>query len=105
MHFSDFVNALQMADSDSFPNIQTPLTMTCVSPIGSIDAERAASGIRRLKTPYWSAMSDSREGDLNLIQVQKLTKIDASEVAQIFVDLNLRGLFMRNSPLYDANND
>ena len=79
--------------------------MSCVSPIGSIDAESAACGIRRLKTPYWSTMSDSREGDLNLIQVQKLTEIDASKIAQIFVDFNRRRLFMPNSPLYDANND
>ena len=30
-------------------------------------------------------MSDSREGDLNLIQLQKVTEIDISKVAQIFV--------------------
>ena len=94
-----------MADRDSFPDIQTPLAIACISPIGSIDAERAASAIRRLKTPFWSTMRDSREGDLNLIQVQKLTKIDASKVAQIFVDLNRRRLFMPNSLLYNANND
>ena len=87
-----------MADRDSFPDIQTPLTIACISPIGSIDAERAASAIRRLKTPYWIL-------NLNLIQVQKLTEIDASKVAQIFVDLNRRRLFMPNSSLYDANND
>ena len=48
-------------------------------------------------------MSDSREGDLNLIQLQKVTEIDVSKVAQIFVNLNRRRLFMSNSLLYDTN--
>ena len=62
-----FINALQMADPDSFPNIQTLLIIGCVSPIGSTEAERAAFDIRRLKTPYRSTVNDSREGDLNFI--------------------------------------
>ena len=37
-------------------------------------------------------MSDSREGDLNLIQLQKATEIDISKVTQIFVNLNRRRL-------------
>ena len=95
--------ALQMADPDRFPNIRTLLTIGCVSPIGSAEAEREPSGIRRLKTPYRSTMSDSREGDLNLMQ--KVTEIDISKVAQIFVNLNRRRLFMSHSLLYDTNND
>ena len=67
-----FINALQMAEPDSFPNIRTLLTIGCVSPIGSTDAERAVSGVRWLKTPYRSTM-ESREGDSNLIQLQKVT--------------------------------
>ena len=93
-----------MADPDSFPNIRTLLTIGCVSAIGSAKAERAAPGIRRLKTSYRSTMSDSREGDLN-IQLQKVTEIDISKVAQIFVNLNHRRLFMSNSLLYDTNTD
>ena len=50
-------------------------------------------------------MSDSREGDLNLIQLQKVTEIDISKVAQIFVNLNRQRLFMSKSLLYDTNND
>ena len=92
-----------MADPDSFSNIRKLLTIGCVSPVSSTEAERAASGRRRLKTPYRSTMSDSREGDLNLIQLQKVTEIDVSKVAQIFVNLNRRRLFMSNSLLYDTN--
>ena len=50
-------------------------------------------------------MSDSREGDLNLIQLQKVTEIDISKVAQIFVNLNRQRLLMSNSLLYDTSND
>ena len=39
-------------------------------------------------------MSGSREYDLNLIQLQKVTGIDISKAAQIFVNLNRRRLFM-----------
>ena len=48
-------------------------------------------------------MSDSREGDLNLIQMRKVT--DVSIVAQIIVNLNRRRFFMSNFLLYDTNND
>ena len=94
-----------MADPDSLPNIRTLLTVGCVSPIGSTEAERAVAGIWRLKTPYSSTMSDSREGDLNLIQLLKVTEIDISMVAQIFVNLNRRRLFTSNSLLYVTNTD
>ena len=78
-----FVNALQM-------ETLKVLAKGCASPIGSTEVERAASGIQRLKTPYRSTVSDSREGDLNLIQLQKVTEIDISKVAQIFENLNRR---------------
>ena len=100
-----FINALQMADPDSFPNIRTLLTTGCVSRIGSTKAERAVSGIQRLKIPYRSTMSDTREGDLNLIRLKKVTEIDASKVAQIFVNLYRQRFIMSNSLLYDTNND
>ena len=53
-----FINALQMEDPDNFPNIRTLLTTGCVSPIGSTEAKRAVSDMRRLKMPYRSTMSD-----------------------------------------------
>ena len=59
---------MEVADIDCYPNIRQLLVIGCVSPIGSTEAERAASGIRRLKTPYRTAMSDEREGDLNLLK-------------------------------------
>ena len=89
-----FINALQMANPDSSSKIRILLTIGYVSPIGSTEAVYAASRIGQLKTPYQSTMSDSREPDLNLIQLEKVIELDVSNVAQI-----------SNSPLYDTNND
>ena len=87
------LDSLKLADKDFFPNIRRLLIIGCVSPIGSTEAERAASGIRRLKTPYRSTMSDIREGNLNLIQLQRLAEIDIEDVAQIFINDNPRRMF------------
>ena len=38
-------------------------------------------------------MSDEREGDLNLIQLQKLAEIDDNEVIKVFIQLHPRRLF------------
>ena len=38
-------------------------------------------------------MSDEREGDLNLIQLQKLAEIDDNEVIKGFIQLHPRRLF------------
>ena len=87
------LDSLKLADKDFFPNIRRLLIIGCVSPIGSTEAERAASGIRRLKTPYRSTMSGIREGNLNLIQLQRLAEIDIEDVAQIFINDNPRRMF------------
>ena len=41
---------IKYVDCDCFPNIYILLAIGCISPIGSTEAERAVSGIRRLKT-------------------------------------------------------
>ena len=67
-----FLESLEFADVDCYPNIRQLLIIGCVSAIGFTEAERAASGICRLKASYRTTMSDERDGDLNLIQLQKL---------------------------------
>ena len=75
------------------------------TPVGSAETKRAFPGIQWLKTPYRSTISDSRKGDLNLIQLQKVIETDVSKVAQISGNLNCQRLFMSNSLFYDTNND
>ena len=58
------LETISLADYDFFPNIKKLLVIGCISPIGSTEAERAASGVTRLKTPFRSTMGDQRESDL-----------------------------------------
>ena len=68
-----FLEFLEFVNIDCYPNIGQLLILGCLSPIRSTEAERAASGIC-----IWihSTMSCEREGDLYLIQLQKLAEID-----------------------------
>ena len=60
----------------------------------STEAERAASGVRRFKTPYRSTMSDTREGNLNLIQLQSIVaEIEIDKVVDIFKRMIPRRMF------------
>ena len=77
--------ALNFADTDFFPNIRKLLILGATSPIGSTKAERTASGIRRLKTPYQTTMGDKRESDLNLLHLQRISHIDIQSVAKMFI--------------------
>ena len=61
------IETLEFADLYSFPNIRRLLLIGAASPIGSTEAERAASGIRRLNIVFRSTMTDRREIDLNLL--------------------------------------
>ena len=54
----DIIEALNFADTDFFPIIREVLILGATSPIGSTEAERAASVITRLKTAYRSAVDD-----------------------------------------------
>ena len=63
------IETLNATDKDCFPNIYKILEIPCISPLASTGAERVASGIRRLKTAYWSTVTDERERNLNLITV------------------------------------
>ena len=88
-----FLGSLEFADIDCYPNICQLLIIGCVSPIGSTEVEREESGVRRLKTPYRTIMSGEREGDLNLIQLQKLAETDDNIVIEVFIQLHSRRLF------------
>ena len=87
------LEALKKADEDFFPCIRKLLLIGCVPPIRSTETERAASGVRCLITPYRSTMTDIREANLNLIQLQRIVNINIDEVAQIFLQSHPRRLF------------
>ena len=53
--------------------------------IGSTEAERAASGITRLKIQYRSTIGNKRESDLNLFHLLWISNINIQRVAQMFI--------------------
>ena len=84
---------LKFADLDLFPNLRRLLLIGGVSSIGSTEAERAASRIRRLKTDFRSTMTDPRESDLNVLQMQQITTVNVERVADMFIKKHSRRLF------------
>eukprot|EP00795_Rhopilema_esculentum_P013865 gene13865-4810_t len=78
-------DALCVADRDIFHSVRRVLVIGCISPIGSCEAERAASGVRRLKTAYRSTMSSQRESDLNLIQMRSDLLLTSNAVVDAFI--------------------
>ena len=80
-----YIDILKYADRDCFPNRRKRLGLT--------EAERAVSGVRRLKTPYRARMGDKRESDLNFLLSQRIKKVDPEEVLVLLIDLDKRKLF------------
>ena len=63
------------------------------SPIRSSEVERAASGIRRLKTAFRNTMKDERDSSLNLLQIHTTGSINVEDMLQMFINKNPRRLF------------
>ena len=86
------IERLNATDRYCFPNLYKILEIACISHLASTEAERATSGIRKLKTSYRSTMTDERERNLNLIQLQGMVEIDTIKVAHIFMKSRKRRL-------------
>ena len=89
------IEALSFADTDFFPDTRKLLILGATSPIRSTKAERAAPGMRRLKTPYRSTIYDKRESGLNLLHLQQISNFDIQSVAQMFIR-KIPKFFFRN---------
>ena len=71
-----FVGTINLADGDNFPNRRKLLKAASISPTGSTEGERAASG---------GTMSSEWEDNLNLIQLRSLIHVDVLKVADILM--------------------
>ena len=71
-----FVGTINLADGDNYPNRRKLLKTTSISPTGSTEGERAASG---------GTMSSEWEDNLNLIQLRSLIHVDVLKVADILM--------------------
>ena len=89
-----FVDVLKFADIDFFTNIRIRklLLLGATSPISSSEAEKAASGIIRLKTAFRNNIKDERRSNLNLLQMHTTGSINVEEL-QMFIKKEPRRLF------------
>ena len=90
---NNIIETLEFPDLNFFPNICRLLLIEAVSPIRSTKAERAASGIPRLKTAFRSTVTDRWESDLDLSQIQLITTVNIYRVADMFINHHPRRLF------------
>ena len=89
-------DALPHADVDAFPNIRMLLFLGCTMPIGSTEAERSFSLLRRLKSHLRSRMTDARLSALALMAMHYKIHLDATDVAKRFIQNHPRRLFKSN---------
>ena len=98
----NLIDTLPLADADIFPNIRELILVGCTSPIGSCEAERSFSALRRVKTYLRSTMTEERLAGLTLMAVhyKHASQLDTVEVVKRFVRAHPRRLFC-NSILFD----
>lgn len=92
------VEALRHADTDIFPNIRQLLLVGCVSPIGSSEAERSFSVLRRTKTHLRSTMSEERLAGLSMMAIhhKEALNLSTEHLVEQFVKANPRRLFCQS---------
>ena len=63
------MDALPFADKDIFPNIRQLILIGCTTPIGTCQAERSFSVLRRIKSHLRSTMTEERLTGLTMMSI------------------------------------
>ena len=103
LHPEDLIAALAECDGDVLPNIRELILIGATSPIGSCEAERSFSALRRIKTHLRSTMSQDRLAGLTLMAVHyaESKELDTKAIVKHFVQDNPRCLFLHFNHFYD----
>ena len=98
----NLIDTLLLTDGDIFPNNRELVLVGYTSPIGSCEAERSFSALRRIQTYLRSTMTEERLRGLTLMYVHysKAAQLDTGEVVKQFVRAHPRHLFC-SSILFD----
>ena len=80
--------------SSMFPNINTLLKLLCTLPVTSCSAERSFSELKRIKTPFRSAMTTARLSGLTLLYVHRDIAVDISAAIDEFARRHQRRMQM-----------
>ena len=84
------------ADEDRFPNIKALLRICCTLPVGSADAERSFSCLRRLKTYLRNRMGEDRLSSLALMNIHHEFEVNTDKVIEEFKKKSNRLLLSRS---------
>ena len=84
------------ADEDRFPIIKALLRIGCTLPVGSADAERFFSCLRRLKTYLRNRMGEDRLSSLALMNIHHEFEVNIDKVIEEFKKKSNRRLFSRS---------
>ena len=90
---TNLVECYVKADCDVFPNINMLLRIGCALPVGSAEAERSFSALRRVRTHLRTTMSEERLAGLTLLSIHKSLAIDIDKLIRIFATRNKRKMF------------
>ena len=78
------VETLDYANAELYPGIFLAIKTLLTYPVTTCVAERSFSGMKRLKTPLRSTMSDERLSSLAVLHVHKHKKVDVDQVISEF---------------------
>lgn len=84
------------ADEDRFPNIKALSRIGCTLPVGSADAERSFSCLRRLKTYLRNRMGEDRLSSLALMNIHHEFEVNTEKVIEEFKKRSNCHLFSRS---------
>jgi hypothetical protein len=98
----NLIDILVLCDEDIFPNIRQLILVGCTNPIGTCEAERSFSALRRIKTYLRSTMTEERLAGLTMMAVhyEECAQINTEEIVKKFTQANPRRMFC-SSILFD----
>lgn len=97
-----FLDCFKVTDSDEFPNIRVLLHLGCTLPVGSCEAERSFSCLRRIKTFLRTTMGQDRLASCSLMSLHHSLSLSLStkDVCDRFIRLHKRRMFA-NSVVFE----
>ena len=77
------VETLDYTNAELYPGIYVAMKTLLTNPVSTCIAERSFSGMKRLKTPLGSTMSDERLSSLAVLHVHKHKEVDVDQVITV----------------------
>ena len=87
-----FKKTLDHANPQFYPGVYVAVNSLLTYPVSTCETERSFSGMKRLKTPLRSTMSDERLCSLAILHIHKHKEVDIDKVVTDFANVRDRRL-------------